>query len=247
MKVVQDRSKEPVILTKNGNMSLEYESARLRVGHCTYLPPPMLAMVHRLTFTKSEGVGIEHHAGFTRIVTEKVYGKSLDAGFGYLPLRLPELHAFALFEEPVVACMSTGHILANKSTICPSDIEGLPVIAVGREILPQIHEEVEKVFARSGTKLRIIAEAFAPPEAVIMAEHRIGICFVGISAVSRSGVVGKPLSRETLSQKSGLLIRRDNRSPQLNEFVDFVIEAAKDLPQHSASLNRRIPRLGVAE
>lgn len=238
---------ESVILTKNGNMSPEYETARLRVGHCTYLPPPLLAMVHRLSFTRSEGVRIEHHAGFTRMVTEKVNRKSLDAGFGYLPLRLPELRAFALFEEPVVACMSTGHILANKSTICPSDIEGLPVIAVGREILPQMHEEVEKVFATFGIKLRIVAEAFAPPEAVIMAEHRIGICFVGISAVSRSGVVGRTLSHEMLPQKSGLLIRRANRCPLLDEFADFVIEAAKDLPSHSSNLNHRVPRLRVAE
>jgi DNA-binding transcriptional LysR family regulator len=238
-----------VILKKDGTMSQEYETGRLRVGHCTYLPPALLAMVHRLRFTKSEGLRIEHHAGFTGIIAEKVVHKSLDAGFGYLPVCHPELLAFPLYEEPVVACMSTGHILANKPSICPSEIQGLPVIAVGREILPQMHEEVEKFFDRFAIELRIIANAFAPPEAVIMAEHRIGICFVGLSAASRSGTVGKLLSHEMIPQKSGLWVRQKSGNPELKEFIDFVLEESKDLPSHSPNLNRirQIPRLGVAE
>lgn len=230
-------------------ISLEHDAVRLRVGHCTYLPPALLAMVHRLRFTRSEGIRIEHHAGFTGIIAEKVVQKSLDIGFGYLPVRHPELLAFPLYEEPVVACMSTGHILANKPAICPSDIDGLPVIAVGREILPQMHEEVEKFFAKFRIKLRIVADAFAPPEAVIVAEHRIGICFVGLSAALRSGTVGKSLSHEMNSQKSGLWVRRESENPKLREFVDFVIEESRELPSHSANLNRirQIPRLGVAE
>jgi DNA-binding transcriptional LysR family regulator len=230
-------------------MSLEYESGQLRVGHCTYLPPALLAMVHRLRFTKSEGIRIEHHAGFTGIIAEKVLQKSLDAGFGYLPVRHPELIEFPLYEEPVVACMSTGHILADKPSICPSEIQGLPVIAVGREIMPQMHEQVEKFFDRFAIKLRIVADAFAPPEAVIMAEHRIGTCFVGLSAASRSGIVGKPFSHEMVSQRSGLLIRRDNRNRLLKEFIDFVLAESKDFPSHSVNLNRirQVSRLGVAE
>jgi hypothetical protein len=120
---------------------------------------------------------------------------------------------------------------------------------VGREILPQMHEEVEKFFDRFAIKLRIVADAFAPPEAVIMAEHRIGICFVGLSAAARSGTVGKSLSHETISQKSGLWVRCESINPKLKEFIDFVLEESKDLPSHSADLNRIgvVSRLGVAE
>jgi hypothetical protein len=42
-----------------------------------------------------------------------------------------------------------------------------------------MHGEIEAFFSGFGISLRIVADAFAPPEAVGMVEHGIGICMVG--------------------------------------------------------------------
>jgi DNA-binding transcriptional LysR family regulator len=224
------RALEMVLLAEDKTTALlDLEAGRLRVGHSTYLPPRLLAMVHRISFNDSDGIHIEHLPGLTATTVQRVVEGTAHAGFGYLPINHPDLLSHVLYEEPVVVCMSTTHSLAAKPSIRPQDLDGVPVIAVAREALPWMHQDVEEFFAGFGIALRIVADAFAPPEAVIMAEQKIGICLVGASAVSRPGVVGKPLSPRTLSQKCGLFVREDNRHPTLKAFVDLVLNESRNL------------------
>ncbi|MGH9343784.1 MAG: LysR family transcriptional regulator [Terriglobia bacterium] len=224
------RALEMALLAEDRTMSLlDLEAGRLRVGHSTYLPPRMLGMVHRLTFDDSEGVHIEHLPGLTALTVQKVIEGTIHAGLGYLPLAHPDLLRYALYEEPVVACMSTAHPLAARPAIRPQDLENEPIVASGRDSLPQMHEEIEQFFAGFGIALWIVADAFGPPEAVTMAEQKIGICLVGASAVSRPGVVAKPIVPRVLHRRCGLFVREDNRHPTLKLFVDMVLDAAKKL------------------
>lgn len=208
---------------------LDLEAGRLRVGHSTYLPPRLLAVVYKINFDDSDGIHIEHLPGLTPTTVQRVVEGTAHAGFGFLPINHPDLLSRVLYEEPVVVCMSTTHPLATKPSIRPQDLEGAPVIAMARESLPWMHQDVEEFFAGFGISLRIVADAFAPPEAVTMAEQKIGICLVGASAVSRPGIVGKPLSPRTLSQKCGLFLREDNRHPTLKAFVDLVLSESRNL------------------
>lgn len=208
---------------------LDLDAGHLRVAHSTYLPPRLLALVHRVKFEDSASIRIEHLPGLTSTSVQRVIEGTAHAGFGYLPVSHPDLLSHLLYEEPVVVCMSRAHPLAVKPAIRPQDLLEEPVIAIGREPLPWIHQQVEEYFAGFGFSLRVVADAFAAPEAVAMTEQSIGICFVGASAVSRSSVVAKALSPKTLSQKSGLFIREDNRHPSLSAFVAMVLEQSRKL------------------
>ena len=224
------RAVEMVLLAEDKAIALlDLDAGRLRVGHSTYLPPRLLAVVHRISFDDLDGVHIEHLPGLTATTVQRVVEGTVHAGFGYLPVRHPDLLSHALYEEPVVVCMSNTHPLATRGTIRPQDLEGIPVIAVAREALPWMHQEVEDFFAGFGIALKVVAEAFAPPEAVTMVEQKIGVCLVGASAVARPGVVSKPLSPRTLSQKCGLFVREDNRHPTLKTFVDLVLNESEGL------------------
>ena len=67
--------------------------------------------------------------------------------------------------------MPSTHPLTVKPWIRPQDLAGEAIIAVSREPLPEMHQELEEFFSGFGISLRIVADAFAPPEAVAMVEH----------------------------------------------------------------------------
>jgi DNA-binding transcriptional LysR family regulator len=141
-----------------------------------------------------------------------------------LPISEPELISNVLHEEPVVVCMPASHPLAAKPSIRPMDMDGEPIIAVARDSLPAFHREIEEFFAGFGISLHVVADAFGPPEAVILVEHKMGLCFISSSAISKPAVVGKPLTPRTLMRKSGLFVREDNRHPTLKEYVEKVLQ-----------------------
>lgn len=222
------RALEMALLAEDKTTSLlDLEAGRLRVGHSTYLPPRVLVLVHTIGFDDSDGIHIEHLPGLTATTIQGVVEGTAHAGFGYLPVTHPDLQSYVLYEEPVVVCLPATHMLATKLSIRPQDLDGEPIIAVAREPFPRMHEDVEEYFGGFGIALKVVVEAFAPPEAVTMAEQKIGVCLVGASAVSRPGLVARPLSPRTLSQKCGLFVREDNRHPTLRQFVDIVLKEAK--------------------
>lgn len=219
------RALEETLLAEDKALSLlELESGRLLIGHSTYLPPRMLTSILKLRLEDTLAIHIEHIPLLTSTTVQRVTDGTIHAGFGYLPISEPSLISYVLFEEPVVVCMPSSHPLAAKPSIRPQDIDGEPIIAVAREPLPSMHREAEEFFAGFGVSLRIVADAFGPPEAVTMVEHNMGICIIGASAVFKPSVVGKPLTPRKLFRKCGLFFREDNRHPTLKGFVGRVLE-----------------------
>ncbi|MGD0939541.1 MAG: LysR family transcriptional regulator [Terracidiphilus sp.] len=221
---------EETLLAEDKALSLlELESGRLLVGHSTYLPPRVLTAILKLRLDDSPGIQIEHIPLLTSTAVQRVADGTIHAGLGFLPVTEPDLISYVLFEEPVVVCMPSTHPLAAKPWIRPQDIDGEPVIAVAREILPGMHREIEEFFAGFGVSLGIVADAFASPEAVTMVEHKMGLCMVAASAVSRPSVVGRPLTPRTLIRKCGLFVREENRHPTLKAFVDKILHEMSGL------------------
>ena len=96
---------------------------------------------------------------------------------------------------------------------------GQPFIAIGRGPMPVFHEEIENFFLGFGVHLNVVADAFAPPEALAYVEQKIGICLLAQSAVvSRSGIATKPLSNRVLTRKSGYFVREDSDHELIREF-----------------------------
>ena len=216
---------EEVLLAEDKALSLlELEAGHLLVGHSTYLPPRVLTAIVNYRLDDTPGIHIEHIPMLTSTAVQRVANGTIHAGFGYLPISEQDLTSHVLFEEPLVVCMPRTHPLASRPAIRPQDIDGEPVIAVAREPIPWLHREIEEFFAGFGVSLQIVIDAFGPPEALIMVEHKMGICMVGASAVSRPSVIGKPLTPQKLLRKCGLFVREDVRHPTLKAFVDKVLD-----------------------
>ena len=197
------------------------KSNHLVIGHLTNLPPKVIAAISQLHIEDESPVHIEHRTGLTTTTVRGVIEGALHAGFGLLPIRASELMIRTIFEEPLVVCMPTGHRLAVKPAISPSDLDGEPMIAVSRGPWPERHYEIEDHFSDFGVALRIAADAYSAPEAIAYVEQRIGICLLaGSSIAGRTSVIGKPLSTNVLRRKSGVFIREDNNSQLLQKFLE---------------------------
>lgn len=193
----------------------------LMVGHSTNLPPRLIAAITQLHVEDGQPVHIEHRSGLTSTTVRKVIDGSLHAGFGILPIRIPELLVRTIYEEPLVACVPTGHRLALKTIVSPQDFDGEPFITVSREPWPERHQEIEDHCADFGVMLHVVADAYSAPEAVAHVEQKTGICLLPVSlVVGRPGIVVKPLSTHVLMRRCGVFIREDNRSPLLQKLVE---------------------------
>jgi DNA-binding transcriptional LysR family regulator len=202
----------------------EIEAGRLVVGRSTYLPPRLLTAVLRLGFEESLGYQIIQVPGVTGLLADQVVKGVVHAGIGDLPISRPELISRVLQEECLVVCMPVKHPLACKAVIRPQDMAGEPIIAIGRDSSPALHEDIEQFFGGFGTQLRIVADAYGPPEAIVMVEQNLGICLLTNSDIFKPSVVGKRLVPQTLTRKWGLFVREDNRHPTLKAFMDLVLE-----------------------
>jgi len=193
----------------------------LVVGHSTNLPPKLIAAVTQLHIEDGALVHIEHRSGLTSTTVRRVIDGSLHAGFGILPIRSSELLIRTIYEEPLVACIPTGHRLAVKPTLSPQDFDGEPFIAVSREPWPGRHQEIEDHCADFGVALNVVADAYSAPEALAHVEQKTGICLLSVSsAAGRPGFVVKPLSTHVLMRRCGVFIRENNRFPLLQKLVE---------------------------
>jgi DNA-binding transcriptional LysR family regulator len=194
----------------------------LVIGHSTNLPPRMIAAINQIHIEDNQLVHIEHRTGLTSTTIQGVIEGSLHAGFGVLPIRSAELLVRTIFEEPLVACLPSGHRLAARPAISPQDLDGEPMIAVSRGPWPERHQEIEEHFSDFGVVPRIVVDAYSAPEAIAYVEQKVGICLLaGTSITGRPGVAAKPLTTRVLMRRSGIFIREDNRSPLLQKLLEI--------------------------
>ncbi len=201
---------------------------RLLLGHSTYLSRRLLTLLAQIKIENVEEVTIEDESGLSREIERKVAIGLLHAGIGFLPVRHPALSTQVLLEEPLVLCLSKTHPLAMRAMIRPEDLEKLPVVAVARQPFPDFHEEVAEFYRGFGIELTVVADAFAPAEALYLVEQGVGICFLSQSTASQNpAVVTKPLSTRILTRKCGIFFREDNRHPALRPFVKSISSKLK--------------------
>lgn len=206
------------------------KSNHLLIGHSSQLVPRLLEMIRGLTIPGNTDARIEHRPGLTPAIVKGVLDGTLHAGFGYLPLTAPELLIWTVLDEPLAVCLPATHPLATHSVIYAQDLQGQPVIALGREQFPRLHEEIEEYLSSVGIQMTVVADTLTPAETLVSVQQQVGLCFMTRSAGgSHKGVIVRPLWNQALRRRSGFFVREDNRSPLLLELSGIVLDRAGQL------------------
>lgn len=202
---------------------VKLQTNRLFVGYSTFLHPRLIDVIKHIRLEQRSDVRIEYESWLTGGVLNAVLQGELHVGFGFLPIREPELLVYEIFDEPLVACLPSNHPLSVKHVIRPEALEGLPMIAMGRRPLPLFCEETENYFRSLGLELNIVEECFSSNEALHSVAQGTGVCLLPASlARSGDGVVVRPLSDRLFTHKCGVFVRQDHDDPTVEDFLNIV-------------------------
>ncbi len=201
-----------------------HEDGLFQIAYSSFLSPELLAILYNLHFDRPGDPVIKltslHTMGIIRGVLEGQY----QAGIGYLPNSYSELEARELLDEDLMLCIPAQHRLFHFPSIAPQDLEKEPLIAISEHALPEVHKEVLAYFEVLRINLNVIAQPFTFHEAIHMALGGKGIAMVssGWSQLTKKGIAFRPLADKLLTMKTGVFVRRDNRTAIVNDFQNLL-------------------------
>lgn len=219
------------------------QSRDLRLGYSSHLSEKLLDIIVRLESQIAHPAGTERESLLTHQVVAKVLRGELHVGFGFLPLREPDLFTQWLMQEPLMVCLPVGHRLGVKSAIELEDLENEPIVSIARKALPGRHDEIVTHFESQGVVLKFIADAYLPKEALWMVSKGTGLSLVTRSSVAspRSDIALRPLADRLLTVKSGVFARRDHIDGHIKAFIETAFAATAALrPKASQPRSSRL-------
>ncbi len=157
-------------------------------------------------------------------VAEQVEGLRsgrIDVGVVRAPVDAPELQLEPIAEEGLLAAMPSGHQLASRRRIAPGRLAGEPLVALSREIVPGLHDQLADTLGGGLGGVRITQEATSIQAVLGLVAAGLGIAVLPASVRSqrRDGVSFVSL---VPSPRSTVLVasRRDHGSPLIGAFID---------------------------
>ena len=218
-----------------------------QIAYSSFLCPDLMAVVSELRFERPTDPVIRRTSLHTLGVIRGVLEGQYQAGIGYLPSSYSELETRELLDEDLMLCIPASNRLFRLPAIAPQDLDKEPLIAVSEHALPEVYKEIMAYFSVLRIDLNVVAQPFSFYEAIHMAIGGKGIAMVsnGWSHLARKGLVFRPLADKLLTMKTGVFVRRDNRSPIVNDFLNLLWTSTDELRKARQAVTRS-PRKGFA-
>ncbi|WP_158751735.1 LysR family transcriptional regulator [Acidobacterium sp. S8] len=200
------------------------EAGVLEVAYSSCLCPELLTIVSDLHFERPDDPVLRMTSLHTVGIIRGVLDGQDQAGIGYLPIAYSELETRELLDEDLMLCIPARHRLFRLNLISPQDLDREPLIGVSEHALPEVHREITTYFEVLGIDLNVIAQPFTFYEAIHMVAAGRGLAMVssGWSHLTKDGIAFRPLADKLLTMKSGVFVRRDNRTEAVNDFQNLL-------------------------
>ena len=222
----------------------QHQDGLFQMAYSSFLSPELMAILCDLRFERPSDPVIKHTSLHTLGIIRGVLEGQYQVGIGYLPNSYSELEARELIDEDLMLCIPLRHRLFHFPSIAPQDLEKEPIITISEHALPAVYKEIVAYFEVLRIDLNVIAQPFTFYEAIHMAIGGKGIAMVssGWSQLSKKGIAFRPLADKLLTMKTGIFIRRDNRSAIVNDFMNILwtkTEKLRNERQHVTRSSRR--------
>ena len=136
-------------------------------------------------------------------VTELLHDR-LDLGFMHTARMPRDLSCRLLLTEPFVACLPSGHALARKRQLAPTDLREQPFVLFARASSPDYHERILSICAQAGFLPEVRHEVRHWLAVVSLVAQGLGVALVP-QAMQRSalrGAVFRPLEGVTAQSEA---------------------------------------------
>ncbi|MCC2957185.1 LysR family transcriptional regulator [Massilia sp. IC2-477] len=162
------------------------------------------------------------------VQAEELLQGRVDAGFVIPPLpgALDTTLGYRkVLAEPLILCAPAGlDALRGKGPVRLRDLPPLPLVIFPRAAAPALHDAILATFRAAGITPVIGQEALQMQTIVSLVSGGMGLALVpqSVSNLMRAGVEYRALHEPTPLTELGLAWRRDNASPVLRSFLDFI-------------------------
>ncbi len=136
-------------------------------------------------------------------ITELLHDR-LDLGFMHTARMPRDLSCRLLLTEPFVACLPSGHALARKRVLAPTDLREQPFVLFARASSPDYHERILSICAQAGFLPEVRHEVRHWLAGVSLVAQGLGVALVP-QAMQRSalkGAVFRPLEGVTAQSEA---------------------------------------------
>ncbi len=214
------------------------------VAYSSFISPELMTIVSDLHFDRPGDPVVKRTSLYTLGMIRGVLEGQYQVGIGYLPNGYSELEARELLDEDLMLCIPARHRLFHFAAIAPQDLEREPLIAVSEHALPEVYKEIVSYFEVLRIDLNVIAQPFTSYEAIHMVIGGKGIAMVssGWSQLTKKGIAFRPLADKLLTMKTGVFVRRDSRTPIVNDFLNILwtrTEKLRNARRHAIQNTRR--------
>jgi DNA-binding transcriptional LysR family regulator len=89
---------------------------------------------------------------------EAIRREEIDLAFGWLPVPTKDFDVEKLLDETFIAVVPVDHPLASKPVVSVADLSNEPLIFFPRNIYPDTHRSVERLFLSAGSVMNVVYE-----------------------------------------------------------------------------------------
>ena len=161
--------------------------------------------------------------------SELLQNRSLDLIFARPPFDGAALESTMLFQERIVAVVSSDSPLASRKTLRIRDLAGEPLLVWDHHLIPYVFDKIDELYAHAGITPKRIPTPEAGPHnqaglMMVASGKGIYLC-MGVPVSSQSAVTSVavvPLSDPDAALDVCVAWRKDETSPVVRQFLESV-------------------------
>lgn len=204
----------------------------LNVGRTPYADPFLISTLLSIQLPSFRRLKIELSSQYSCDLVHELLAGGLDLAIATEPPRSPLLTMVKVAEAPFYIAMSEQNELASRPFITFDEMGGRWWILFERRLHPPVYDSVMRLARKRKVTPAKIQHITAPEEAFPFVAEGLCVAFLvkaGALLMARNGVTVRPLAEDTLSLKTYLVARADNRSKAVSELVRTFVRRVSSL------------------
>jgi DNA-binding transcriptional LysR family regulator len=151
-------------------------------------------------------------------------GGTLDLGVVRAPVDAADLEVAVVADDRLLAAVPGSHRLAAAGSVSVPELAAEPLVALSREVVPGLHDQVISLFSEHGHSARITQEATSIQAVMGLVAAGLGIALLpsSVRSLSREGIAFVDLDSSEVS-----LILAVHRGDESSPLVEAFLAAAR--------------------
>ena len=214
----------------------------LTIGHSPYADHDWISAMLAIRLPLYPRLGIRLKTQFAMESVHSVLVGEVDLALVTAPPQDTQITAVSFAPAPLYAAIPETHPAAHKEHLVLQDLAKDEWILFARRVHPLLHDAVMNTARRESILPKYAHDVFAPQQAVELVSEHLGVAILTqptAPGFHTDGVVVKPLSDASLCFETCVILRADNTSRLIEEYVRIFLRefAPQRLPPKQVKLS----------